>query len=335
MNIAGKFKKGLQRAGDAVRGAKDAVAATPVGQGFATSAQVMGASGDRSHSLIPGIGNATDFYKDLAAEGITAKTPMKMAGALGARAVTDLGSDSTRQFYWRHNHPMAILDRGVEQIIGDDLQKAMPNPTMRYATELLAVGAPTALSMGHLDITNPGQAFRPKGFAQNYAEVGSDDRRETGQPGMEIYDRAFLGRRGKPLKYDTAKQEIPDLTKQRYGDYMRHKYQDKGIAGLGIIKGTGANLQGYPEATVFGFPVGLQAAGAAAGGIGGLRLGLNRPGAGRLGTFAAGVAGSALGIGGGKAANMAIAQAQRPDPASTSEYAQMKGQRHLPTQGLY
>ena len=152
---------------------------------------------------------------------------------------------------------------------------------------------------------------------------------------MQLYDRAFLGRRGKPLKYDTAKEEIPDLTKQRYGDYMRHKYQDKGVAGLGILKATGANLQGYPEATVFGFPVGLQSAGAAAGGIGGLRLAMNRAGASPLRVAATGIAGAALGMGTGKAANMAIAQANRPDPASTAEYAQMKGQRHLPTQGLY
>jgi hypothetical protein len=54
--------------------------------------------------------------------------------------------------------------------------------------------------------------FRPKGYAQKYSEVGSEDRRETSQPGQELFERFFMGRTGQPLKYETAKQDIPDLT---------------------------------------------------------------------------------------------------------------------------
>ena len=299
----------------------------------------MEKAGDYSHSIIPGLGGSMDFYKDMAAQGVSPKQPMKFAGALGARLLTDMGEDATRTAYWRVNHPMAALDVVSDQVLGDRLQKAMPNPTMRAATTLAAVGAPTAASLGVYDITNIGELGRPKGFAQSYPEVGAEDRRETNQPGLETFDRFLLGRRGRPLKYSTAKEEIPDLTPERYGNYMRHKYQDRGALGLGLLKGTTENLEGVPEVSFVGFPVGLQAAGAATGGLAGLNRGLNRintvPGASRLGVAARGIAGAALGMGAGKAANMAIAQAQRPDPASTAEYAQMKGQRHLPTQGLY
>ena len=42
---------------------------------------------------------------------------------------------------------------------------------------------------------------------------GSQDRRKTAEPGMEMFERFFLGRRGRPLKYETAKQDIPSLIK--------------------------------------------------------------------------------------------------------------------------
>ena len=42
----------------------------------------------------------------------------------------------------------------------------------------------------------------------------------------------FLGRRGRPLKYETAKQDIPDLTPERYSNVMRTQYQDRGLLGL-------------------------------------------------------------------------------------------------------
>ena len=139
-----------------------------------------------------------------------------------------------------------------------------------------AVGAPTAASLGIFDVTNPSELFRPKGYAQSYAEKGSDDRRKTAEPGMEIFDRFFLGRRGRPLKYETAKKDIPSLTPERYGKAMRSQYQDRGVLGMGLLKGTTENIEGYPELRVVGFPVGLQAAGATAGGIAGLKTAVGK-----------------------------------------------------------
>ena len=191
------------------------------------------------------------------------KSPAEFTGAYAARLLTDVGTDSTRQFYWRYNHPMALAEKAIEQAVPQlaDIQ----SPTKRAAITL-GISAPMAASLGTFDVTNPQELFRPKGYAQSYAEKGSEDRRVSAEPGMEVFDRFFLGRRGRPLKYETAKEDIPDLTPERYKKVMQHQYQDRGLLGLGIVKGTMENIEGYPEARIVGFPVGLQAAGALTGG---------------------------------------------------------------------
>ena len=159
------------------------------------------------------------------------------------------------------------------------------------------------------------------GYAQTYAEKGSEDRRKTAEPGMEIFDRFFLGRRGRPLKYETAKADIPSLTPERYGKAMRSQYQDRGVLGLGLLKATDENLQGEPEIKVVGFPVGLQAVGAVGGGTAALRKSLDK----NLPTRKAGVAalaGSLAGATVGKLVNLGIASARNnPEKLpSTLEY---------------
>ena len=210
------------------------------------------------------------FKKELKeTKGISLReTPQEFLGAYTSRLVTDVGTDASRHYYWRYNHPMAIADAVIETAAGPVYREL--NPTQKAAVRL-AVGAPTAASLGVFDITNPGELFRQKGFAQSYAEVGSEDRRESAQPGLELVERMVLGRQGRPLKYETAKQDIPDLTPGRYGRYIKDYYQDKGITGLGLVKFTPENLRGEPEARIVGFPVGLQAVGALAGGSAALR----------------------------------------------------------------
>ena len=187
--------------------------------------------------------------------------------------MTDIGTDGTRQFYWRYNHPLAIAEKAVEQAVP---QLADVKSPVKRGALMGGIGGVTAASLGTFDVTNPGELFRPKGYAQTYAEKGSEDRRQTAEPGMELFDRLFLGRRGRPLKYETAKADIPSLTPERYGKAMRSQYQDRGVLGLGLLKATDENLQGEPEVKVVGFPVGLQAVGAAAGGATSLRQGLSR-----------------------------------------------------------
>ena len=304
----------------------------PIRKGARTAAAQMTEAGDYSHTILK-----PSFYKELAKGSKTRdpitihKTPLQFAGAVGARLLTDLGEDATRRFYWHYNHPMPIADRIAEQIIGGDYAKHIKpvqaggtgrfGPTDRSLIRFASIGLPVGASLGHLDLTNPGEQFRAKGYKQKYAEEGSEDRRKTTQVAPELIDRVFLGRRGRPLKYETAKADIPDLTPQRYGNYMRYAYQNKGLTGLGLIKGTMSNLEGKPEVSVVGFPFGLQSGGALAGGAIGLRQGLR--GTGGAGTIAA--RGGAYALAGGltgKIANMLIASGNRPKYPSTLEYQQ-------------
>ena len=308
-------------------------------KGFATGVGVIAAQPEQRYSIF-----STSYPKALSQAGITpGGTPGQFLGAYAARVLTDIGTDSSRHIYWRYNHPMALADKVVEKVAGKAYTEL--DPTQK-ALVGLSVGAPVAASLGVMDITNPGELFRPKGYAQSYAETGSEDRRETAQPGLEAVERLVLGRQGRPLKYETAKEDIPSLTPERYSRFMQNYYQDKGLGGLGLIKGTTENLQGYPEARIVGFPVGLQAAGALAGGAVALRQALKTPQpatqlglagvaenvamqskikpTGRRTLAVAGVtlAGSMTGALAGNLINQAIAAGNRPQLPTTSQYQQ-------------
>ena len=300
--------------------------ASQVQKGWKKGEDQMTYDKDPSHTVF-----GKKYYQRMAKEqGVTPLgTPLQFAGSLGARLLTDIGSDSTRRFYWHYNHPMPILDKAVEQVLGEKYARDIRpeslggtgrfSPTEKSLIRFSTIGLPVGASLGHLDLTNPGEQFRSKGYKQKYAEEGSEDRRKTTQVVPELIDRAFLGRRGRPLKYETAKADIPDLTPQRYGDYMRYAYQNKGLTGLGLVKGTWANLEGKPEVSVVGFPFGLQSGGALAGGAIGLRQGLRtKSGAGKIAARGGGYA--LAGALTGKLANMAIASANRPTYPPTLQY---------------
>lgn len=273
----------LRRAADAYNSAMHSVGdlmPTKIKKGFQSGVELMAPESRREitdeqgNRILSSISNYSTFSPNFKKElknvkGISfTETPQEFIGAYAARLLTDAGTDSTRHLYWRYNHPMAIADKLIEKAAGPAYKQF--NPTQKGLVGL-AISAPTVASLGQIDITNPLEQFRSKGFAQTYAEEGAEDRRETGQPGTELLERLFLGRQGRPLKYETAKEDIPSLTPERYSNYMKNYYQDKGITGLGLIKGTMENLEGVPEARIVGFPIGLQAAGALAGGAMALR----------------------------------------------------------------
>ena len=213
---------------------------------------------------IPGLRG--EYHQQLNTLGVSmSETPVQVAGAFGARLLTDLTNDGTRGIYWRYNHPLALLEKGAEAAIGKEAYKQL-GPTKTGLITAAVVAPATALA-GAYDITNPAQMFRPKGFAQAYAEPGSEDRRETAQPTPEVFERFFLGRTGRPLNYETAKADIPSLTPERYGNYLRNYYQDKGF--LGLVKATPENLEGVPEARMLGYPITIPSVTTAAGGIAG------------------------------------------------------------------
>lgn len=254
------------------------------------------------------------------------KNPAEFLGAYSSRFVVDIANDGTRTYFWRYNHPLAI-STGLSNLY---LGRYTSSPTGR-ALVSAGIGFPAIAAAGTYDITNPEEQFRPKGYAQRYSEVGSEDRRTTTQPGAELFERFFLGRTGDPLKYETAKQDIPDLTPERYANYQRFLYQDKGLLGLGIVKGTMENLQGNPEARILGFPATIPMAGGFAGGTLAAKAALsqrlpkgtpNRPARRLAGAFAAGLTGSVGGVVLGNVTNELIARANRPTYPSTTTYDQ-------------
>lgn len=272
---------------------------------------------------IPGLRNT--YHQELNKLGVSmSETPLQSVGAFGARLITDLTNDGTRGLYWRYNHPLAILEKGAEAAIGKEAYKTL-GPTKTGLITASIVAPATALA-GAYDITNPGQMFRSKGFAQSYAEEGSEDRRETSQPVPELFERFFLGRTGRPLKYETAKADIPSLTPERYGNYLRNYYQDKGF--LGLVKATPENLEGVPEARMLGYPITIPSVTTAVGGIAGASAAI-RTAPLLKNSFRRGLAGAVVGSGAGviagNLANAALAAkpVERQLP-TTAQYEMMQ-----------
>ena len=261
------------------------------------------------------------FKEELKQEGITLRgTPQEFLGAYSARLLTDIVTDGTRAVWWAFNHPNALADKAARVAIGKEASKELG--VLGTGLAMTAAVAPAIAVSGAYDITNIGEMFRPKGFAQSYAEPGSEDRRQTSQPVPELFERFFLGRTGRPLAYEEAKKDIPDLTPERYGNFLRSYYQDKGL--LGVLKATPENLQGVPEARLLGYPVtipsalGVVGGAVAAGAAARLAGGKNR----LAKTVGAGLAGSVGGILTGNVINEVIAAGNRPKLPTTSEYTQ-------------
>jgi hypothetical protein len=263
------------------------------------------------------------FKKEVKEQGVSLReTPAKAAGALTSRAIVDVANDGTRAYWWRWNNPFAIGQALAKSGVTD-----IQSPTGKAAA-LLAISVPATAAAGTYDITNPEEQFRPEGYAQTYSPKGAEDRRQTAQPTQELFERFFLGRTGDPLKYETAKQEIPSLTPERYGNYLNYLYQDKGLLGLGVVKATGENLQGYPEARVLGFPVTLPMAGGFVAGAAGAKLASSTGATPRQravrGIIGGGV-GSLLGVAAGNVSNELIASANRNTLPTTAEYGVTTG----------
>jgi hypothetical protein len=276
------------------------------------------------------------FRQELSKGGISARaTPAQFVGAYTSRLLVDAANDGSRTYWWRYNHPLAVAQKGVEYGVNP-----ITSPTAR-ALAGLGIAAPAIAASGTYDLLNPGEMFRPKGYAQKYSETGAEDRRETSQPAQELIERFFMGRTGEPLKYETAKQDIPDLTPGRYANYQNFLYNEKGLLDLGIIKGTGENLQGVPEVRALGFPVTLpMAAGFTVGSIAARQAMVkNRtqtpagktvtnmyPGRERsIRGIVGGTVGSLTGVAFGNMLNAAIATANRPQLPSASEYTENLG----------
>ena len=255
------------------------------------------------------------------------KTPAEFLGAYAARVATDVGSKSTMMHWWRNNTAPAVADQLTEKTI--DAHGIALSPTQK-AVIASTVSLPFFVNTGTIDITNPGEFFRPKGYAQMHPELGAEDRRETAQPGLELFERLILQRQGQPLKYETAKEDIPSLTPQAYGESMRSYYQDKGLLGLGVLKGTTSNIQGVPEVRMLGFPVGIPAVTSLAGGVTGIKMAAAQPKARARNLAAGGLLGSLAGMAAGNVVNQVIAAVNRPKPPTQQEVYEQTGELAYP-----
>ena len=315
-DLPSEFEKGVQKAdivqGGGRKGAKKG--ASPVNKDYKPGAGV--GYGYGQSVLDP------RFKKAIKEQGVSLKeTPAQFAGAYASRLVVDAANDGSRTYWWRYNHPFAIAQAFMQKFIN---QSVIKSPTLLGATSL-AVAAPALSAAGNYDITNPQEQFRPKGYAQTYTPLGAKDRRISSQPVQETLERMFFQRPGRPLKYETAKQDIPDLTPRRYGNYMNYLYNDKGLLNLGIVKGTMENLEGVPEARIIGFPASLPMVGGFAGGTAAgykaaKALPTTSPVRRALGVMGAGLAGSTAGVLSGKLVNSAVATANRPQLPTVQEY---------------
>jgi hypothetical protein len=176
-----------------------------------------------------------------------------------------------RRLYWSLSHPLELADRTLKKVVDPNDQLG---PYGRGIVALAAIQPAIALT-GAYNPLNLGELGRPTGYKQNVPN--SEDPTKTEEPGTELFQRFFQGRTGRPLAFEKAKEEIPDLTKQRYANYMNFLYNDPGPVGratLGLIKVTPENLQGDPEARVLGYPVSIPSVTALAGGVTGARLGV-------------------------------------------------------------
>jgi len=211
-----------------------------------------------------------EFREDIKKAGISKETPLAFLGAYATRLGADLTTDELRSLYWQMSHPLEMADQTMRKVVDPDKQ-------LGYARGLLALTAiaPAAALTGAYNPLNIGELGRPTGYKQNAPDP--EDPTKTTEPGTELFQRFFQGRTGRPLAFEKAREEIPDLTKQRYANYMNFLYNDPGPIGkatMGIVKVTPENLQGDPEARVLGYPVSIPSVTALAGGITGSRMGI-------------------------------------------------------------
>lgn len=246
----------------------------------------------------------TEYAKAFNLEGAG---PGAKAAYVGGRVLHDLISDGTRTPYWLMNHPLGalsllsaeavdrtglhpnrlqreaivaeleaeklpaqhedILERHAKRL-GFSYGKHIEGIPLELATgvvPLLAAGLMTQLSGNH-DFLNLSQGGRTKGY-QAILPTEFNNKDTTSVP-LELALRYITGRTGRLLPFDEFTAERPDVSREDYDAAKMHQW-DKGLLGLGLVKGTGRNIEGEPEFTMMGFRVPLSAVSSALGGLAG------------------------------------------------------------------
>ena len=215
-----------------------------------------------------------------------------VAGRLGH----DLLTDGSRVPYWALNHPLAVTgvlgdmataaaglepdyqayraknDRLTQEEIDEDWARKMgfsagqhiegiPLGLARNAIPAMAAAAMIQASGNH-NMLNALGGGRPDGFQA--VLPSEEDSRVSTNPVLEAAARYVFGRTGRLLPWEEFTQERPDVSPEDYKSYAGYQF-DKGPMGIGLIKGTGRNIDGEPEFTMMGFRVPFSA-GTATGG---------------------------------------------------------------------
>lgn len=243
----------------------------------------------------------SEYGKVFARDDVTAQAK---AAYVAGRLAHDIINDGTRTPYWLLNHPLgavALLSNWANNAAGINpdreaisaqlngrnvpvdqvnIEKAhneqmgftghgeirgVPLGLARGVIPVLA-GATLVQASGNHDMANLAQGARPAGF-ESIIPVEGDDKQSRNAL-AELALRYITGRTGRLLPWDEFTTERPDVSPEDYSAARIHQF-DKGLLGLGLIKGTGRNLEGEPEFTMMGFRVPMSAAGATLGGVGG------------------------------------------------------------------
>lgn len=234
--------------------------------------------------------------------------PGAKAGYAVGRAAHDLLTDGSRVPYWALNHPLAItgvlgevaaqaaglspdynvlrkeLEEKGESIsrqkIDEEFAKrhgfyhngegrGIPLTAARFALPAMATGALTQLA-GNTNYLNLLGGGRLAGYAPVLPSDGDPTQSEN--PALELAARYVFGRTGRLLPWEQFHAERPDIPYSDYAAAAAHQF-DKGLLGIGLLRGTTRNLEGEPEATMMGFRVPFSAATGAAGLLAGGVLG--------------------------------------------------------------
>jgi endonuclease YncB( thermonuclease family) len=192
-------------------------------------------------------------------------TPLQRAQFAAGRLVGDVASDATRQQWWRFNNLYAAAGEGMKRLAGG-------NKLGAAITSFAGVQA-FGQASGLFDLTNPGEAFRPKGYEAAFPDPTSGDRRRPENLPKEFLGRYILGRGGRLLPYEQFSQERPDVSREQYEYYQQYLKGGAGkpmppgsfdLGGLGVIKGTTRGING-PEVRFLGLSTNPQGVAAGAG----------------------------------------------------------------------
>lgn len=190
-------------------------------------------------------------------------------GYASGRITQDFFGNGTLTKWWRFNHALAINDVIAEEAIGkmqgmNANQKALARTVPTFAL---------AGAAGNFAWNNLGQAGRPQGFSVlnpvRDEEGKIADRTKSENVPAEYFGRYITGRTGRLLPWEDFQKERPDVDFDTYSNYRKYLYQDKGVDGLGILKGSARGLN-EPEFRVFGYRVPASGVAGSAGALGGL-----------------------------------------------------------------